>query len=63
MSLRDLSKNLSSELENLFANLGDSNLPEHAHRLDDQKENEAGCEAVDISGIMARMKQADGEKG
>ena len=59
MSLRDLSKNLSSELENLFANLGNSNLPEQAQRLDDQKENNAGCEAVDISGIMNRMKQLD----
>lgn len=34
MTFRDFSKHLSDELENLFATLGDSNLPEEASRLD-----------------------------
>lgn len=34
MKFRDFSKNLSDEIENLFATMGDSNLPEQTQRLD-----------------------------
>ena len=50
MTFKDFSKNLSSEIENLFATLGDSNLPENAHRLD---------QTINIDDILARMKNLD----
>lgn len=50
MKFREFSKNLSSEIENLFATLGDSCLPEDAHRLD---------ETVSIQEIMERVKNLD----
>ncbi len=50
MTFRDFSKNLSSEIENLFATLGDSNLPEDAHRLDD---------TVSIDEMLERVKSLD----
>lgn len=59
MSLCDFSKNLSAELENLFANLGDSNIPEEAHRLDEQKVTNSAHETVDIRDILARMSQPE----
>lgn len=63
MSFRDFSKNLSNEIENLFANLGDSNLPEEAHRLDKNLEQARLDAAVDIQQIWERVKALDvGEK-
>ncbi len=50
MTFRDFSKNLSDEIENLFANLGDSCLPEEAHRLD---------QTISIEEIMERVKSLD----
>lgn len=50
MKFRDFSKNLSSEIENLFATLGDSCLPEEAHRLD---------QTVRIEEILEKMKTLD----
>lgn len=50
MKFREFSKNLSSEIENLFATLGDSCLPEEAHRLD---------ESVSIKEILERVKNLD----
>ncbi len=50
MKFKDFSKNLSSEIENLFAQLGDNNLPEDSHRLD---------QTVNIDDIMARIKNLD----
>lgn len=52
MKFREFSKNLSSEIENLFATLGDSCLPEEAHRLD---------ESVSIKEILERVKNLDTE--
>lgn len=52
MKFREFSKNLSSEIENLFINLGDSCLPEEAHRLD---------ESVSIQEILERVKNLDVE--
>lgn len=52
MKFREFSKNLSSEIENLFATLGDSCLPEEAHRLD---------ESVSIQEILERVKNLDAE--
>lgn len=59
MSFRDFSKNLSSEIENLFATLGDSNLPEEAHRLDKNIEQAKLDAAVDIQQIWERVKTLD----
>ncbi len=50
MKFREFSKNLSSEIENLFATLGDNCLPEEAHRLDD---------TVAIQDILERIKNLD----
>lgn len=50
MKFREFSKNLSSEIENLFATLGDSCLPEEAHRLD---------ESVSIKEMLERAKNLD----
>lgn len=50
MKFREFSKNLSSEIENLFATLGDNSLPEEAHRLD---------ESVSIKEILERLKNLD----
>ena len=50
MKFREFSKNLSSEIENLFATLGDSCLPEEAHRLD---------ESVSIQEMLERVKNLD----
>lgn len=50
MSFRDFSKTLSDEIENLFAHLGDNQLPEDAHRLD---------QSVNFDDIMARIKNLD----
>ena len=50
MKFREFSKNLSSEIENLFATLGDNCLPEDAHRLD---------ETVSIQDILERVKKLD----
>lgn len=50
MKFRDFSKNLSGEIENLFATLGDSQLPEDAHRLD---------ETISIDDFMAKIKSMD----
>jgi hypothetical protein len=50
MKFREFSKNLSSEIENLFATLGDNCLPEEAHRLD---------ESVSIQEILERVKNLD----
>lgn len=52
MKFREFSKNLSSEIENLFATLGDSCLPEEAHRLD---------ESVSIKEMLERVKNLDTE--
>ena len=53
MSFRDFSKNLSSEIENLFATLGDNNSPEDGHRLDN---------SVSIEEMLERVKNLDTEK-
>ncbi len=50
MKFRDFSKNLSSEIENLFATLGDASLPEEAHRLD---------QSFSIQEILERVKNLD----
>ncbi len=50
MKFREFSKNLSSEIENLFATLGDNCLPEDAHRLD---------QSVPIADILERVKNLD----
>lgn len=50
MKFRDFSKNLSSEIENLFATLGDASLPEEAHRLD---------QSFSIQEILERVKNMD----
>jgi hypothetical protein len=52
MKFREFSKNLSSEIENLFATLGDNCLPEEAHRLD---------ETISIQDILERVKKLDTE--
>ena len=52
MKFREFSKNLSNEIENLFATLGDNCLPEEAHRLD---------ESVSIQEILERVKNLDVE--
>jgi hypothetical protein len=54
MKFREFSKNLSSEIENLFATLGDNCLPEEAHRLD---------ETISIQDILERVKKLDTETG
>lgn len=51
MKFREFSKNLSSEIENLFATLGDNCLPEEAHRLDES--------AISIQEILERVKNLD----
>lgn len=50
MKFREFSKNLSHEIENLFATLGDNCLPEDSHRLDD---------SVSIQDILERVKNLD----
>ncbi len=50
MKFKDFSKNLSSEIENLFSQLGDNNLPEDGRRLD---------QTVNIDDIMTRIKNLD----
>jgi len=52
MKFREFSKHLSSEIENLFATLGDNCLPEDAHRLD---------ETVSIQEILERMKNLESD--
>jgi hypothetical protein len=47
MKFREFSKNLTVEIENLFATLGDSCLPEDAHRLD---------QTVNINDILEKVK-------
>lgn len=55
MSFRAFNKNLSEEIENLFASLGDSCLPEEAHRLDDN----TGVSSVDIQELLRRVQNLD----
>ncbi|MCR6652241.1 MAG: hypothetical protein NVV73_12420 [Cellvibrionaceae bacterium] len=50
MKFREFSKNLSSEIENLFATLGDNCLPEEAHRLDHE---------FSIQEMLERVKNLD----
>jgi len=50
MKFRDFSKNLSNEIENLFATLGDNQLPEDAHRLD---------ESISMDDFMKKIKEMD----
>lgn len=50
MKFRDFSKNLSNEIENLFATIGDSSLPEEAHRLG---------QTISIEELLARVKNLD----
>lgn len=50
MTFRDFSKNLSDEIENLFATIGGSCLPEDAHRLD---------EGLSFQALMERVKNMD----
>lgn len=50
MKFREFSKNLSSEIENLFATLGDNCLPEEAHRLD---------HSFSIQEMLERVKNLD----
>ncbi len=50
MKFKDFSKNLSGEIENLFATLGDSQLPEDAHRLD---------KSISIEDFMKKIKNMD----
>lgn len=50
MKFREFSKNLSSEIENLFATLGDNCLPEEAHRLD---------HSFSIQELLERVKNLD----
>lgn len=52
MKFREFSKHLSSEIENLFATIGDNSLPEDAHRLD---------ETVSIQEILERMKNSESD--
>lgn len=61
MTFRDFSKNLTQELEKVLANLGDSTLPEKAHRLDHQQSGNETSENVDISAILERMKNLDSQ--
>lgn len=53
MAFKDFSKSLSSEIENLFATLGDNNLPEASHRLD---------KTVPFDEIMEQLKNSDTDK-
>jgi hypothetical protein len=50
MKFREFSKSLSSEIENLFATLGDNCLPEEAHRLDHE---------FSIQDMLERVKNLD----
>lgn len=50
MTFRAFSKNLSSEIENLFATLGNNNLPEDVQRLD---------QTVNFDDLMQRIKNLD----
>ena len=47
MTFKDFSKNLSGEIENLFATLGNNNLPEESRRLD---------QSVNFDELMQRIK-------
>ena len=53
MSFRDFSKNLSSEIENLFATLGNNNLPEDTRRLD---------QSVNFDQLMESIKNCDAQE-
>lgn len=53
MSFRDFNKNLSSEIENLFATLGDADLPEEQCRLDES------FESVSIQDLLDKIKNVD----
>lgn len=50
MKFRGFSKNLSDEVENLFANLGGEPSAEQTHRLDDE---------VCIADMLERIKNLD----
>lgn len=50
MKFRDFSKNLSDEIENLLATIGDNCVPEDANRLDD---------CVSIQELIERIKNLD----
>lgn len=50
MKFRDFSKNLSDEIENLFATLGDNQLPEKAHRLD---------ETISMGDFLKQLKEME----
>jgi hypothetical protein len=52
MKFRDFSKNLSDEIENLFATMGDNCLPEDAGRLDD---------CFSMADLMERLKKLDAD--
>lgn len=59
MSFRAFNKNLSEEIENLFANLGDSQGPEEARRLDPHAEEIAN---VDIQALLRKIQNQDLEE-
>lgn len=64
MSFRGFSKNLSDEIENLFANLGDNNSPEKVTRLDKcvkAKSKGAADETLDMDALWERIKTLDVE--
>lgn len=58
MKFRDFNKNLSSEIENLFATIGDTRLPEDAHRLDGEEAHRLD-ECVDIRDLLERVKNLE----
>lgn len=59
MSFRAFNKTLSEEIENLFANLGDSQAPEEARRLDPHAEEIA---SVDIQELLRKIQSLDQEE-
>lgn len=61
MAFRDFNKNLSIEIENLFANISGSESSEDAKRLDESADEILLGPEVDIQAILERIRNLDTE--
>ena len=59
MAFRDFNKNLSIEIENLFANISGSESPDNAKRLDECADDVLLGPEVDIQQILERIRNLD----
>lgn len=59
MAFRDFNKNLSTEIENLFASISGSESPDDAKRLDQSADDVLLGPEVDIQQILERIRNLD----